>query len=58
MADQKAAQEEWHFAYLGMEYRHTGRKADCEACANWKLPQPERPYEHVLSDDTEPGDLG
>lgn len=32
------AQADWHFAYLGMEYRHVGRKEDCEACANWKLP--------------------
>lgn len=34
------AQEDWHYAYLGMEYRHAGRKDDCDDCANWKLPVP------------------
>jgi hypothetical protein len=32
------AQEDWHFAYLGMEYRHVGRREDCDPCLNWKLP--------------------
>jgi len=29
---------DWHFAYLGMEYRHPGRRADCDACESWTLP--------------------
>ena len=33
-------QVEWHHAYLGMEYRHAGRREDCEACENWKLTAP------------------
>jgi hypothetical protein len=33
-------QEEWHFAYLGMEHRHVGRKEDCDACKRFTLDVP------------------